>query len=130
MRIAMILGLLALSSPVMAEPMGADAFDTFTRGKTFYFSVGETPYGAERYLSGRRVEWTFLDGKCKRGEWYPQGDDICFVYEDNMQPQCWQFEVRGSGMSARFVGAETETTLYSAAPDDKPMTCLGPEVGV
>ncbi len=47
--------------------MGADEFVRYTRGKTLFFGNDGEPYGVERYLDGRRVIWSFLDGDCKNG---------------------------------------------------------------
>ncbi|MHA6325221.1 hypothetical protein [Roseivivax sp. CAU 1753] len=110
-------------------PMTAAEFGAYTRGKTLTFSEAGAPYGIERYMSDRRVRWSFLDGQCKDGIWYPQGDQICFVYEDDLTPQCWRFFEEGSGLRALFDGAETGTELYEAG-EEAELECLGPDVGV
>ncbi len=118
--------------------MGAAEFDAYTRGKTFYYGSSGAPYGAEEYLDNNRVQWSFLDGKCKRGEWYAQNDLICFVYDDEQAgttvgPDCWSFEITDNGMTARFEdgsGNQNPTELYEVEQSDEPMMCLGPEVGV
>src|SRR6056297_3315549 len=54
-----------LAGPAFAE-MSAEEFDAYTRGQTFYYGAeGEEPYGAEEYLPGQRVRWSFLDGECQ-----------------------------------------------------------------
>ena len=65
--VTLILGLCA--APLGAAPLSSDAFDAYTNGKLLYFNEGGEAYGAERYLPGRRVEWSFLDGNCKSGQW-------------------------------------------------------------
>ena len=131
MRYPMILLLLAATTqPAQAEPMTAEEFDAYTRGKTLHFAEAGQDYGAERYLPGRRVLWSFLDGQCKEGRWYAEERDICFVYEDDPEPQCWQFTLTPRGLSAVFVndpGATLE--LYEAREADE-MLCLGPRIGV
>lgn len=112
-----------------AAPMGAAEFESYTEGKTLYFIESGEKYGAERYLPDRKVEWSFLDGRCKTGEWYPQGDAICFVYEDRPDPQCWHFENTGRGLRASFLGEDSSTELYEARQSDEPMYCMGPDVG-
>ena len=87
-------------------------------------------YGAEEYLDNRRVRWSFLDGKCKDGRWYEEQGQICFVYEDNPDPQCWTFEQGTTGLIARFQGLSSGTDVYEAQDSDEEMLCLGPEVGV
>ena len=119
--------------PILATadaPLSADAFDRYTRGKTLYFSADGSRYGAEEYFDQRRVRWTFLDGQCKEGSWYASGKDICFVYEDNPEPQCWQFFLEPDGLSASFSGDSSDTTLYEITGADEEMLCLGPEIGV
>ncbi|WP_370229038.1 hypothetical protein [Cognatishimia sp.] len=111
-------------------PMSAEAFDRYTRGKTLYYSEGGTRYGAEEYLDQRRVRWSFLDGQCQEGRWFASGQDICFVYEDNPDPQCWQFFLEPGGLSAKFTGDSASTTLYEITGAEEDMLCLGPEIGV
>ena len=126
--LSLLLGLTFSVDPALA--MGAKAFDDYTRGKTFFFASDGEPYGAEEYLSNRRVRWTFLDGECKEGEWFEQDDLICFVYEDQPVPQCWSFEISANGLSARFENDPTPTELYEVRQSSEPQMCLGPEVGV
>lgn len=133
------LAILALAAATLAgiapaapaqTPLSAEEFDSITRGRTLlFFSRGEA-YGAERYKPGRQVVWTFLDGECKDGHWYQQGEFICFVYEDVAVPQCWTFFQNGAGLSAYFEGRTDGTELYEAGEADEDFTCLGPKVGV
>lgn len=113
------------------SPMSADEFDTYTRGKTLFYGNGGAAYGVERYLPGRRVIWSFLDGECKEGIWYERDDgQICFLYEDRLDPQCWSFADTGSGLVARFEDDPEATELYEAEDIDEEMICHGPDVGV
>jgi hypothetical protein len=112
------------------SPMTAEEFEAYTTGKTLYFYSRGQAYGVEEYRENREVTWSFLDGECKEGSWYPQGDQICFTYEDNPVPQCWTFYREGGGLRALFEGRETGTELYEAGEADEPMMCLGPDVGV
>lgn len=109
--------------------MDADAFERYVTGKTLLYSDAGRDYGAERYLPGRLVEWSFLDGRCKSGVWYPSGTNICFVYEDSVSEQCWQFEMTPDGLSARFVGDDDTLELYEARQSEERMYCMGPDVG-
>lgn len=112
-------------------PMSAQAFDDYTTGHTFYFGSGGRAYGAEQYLPGREVIWTFLNGECQRGRWYEEAGMICFVYDGTPDaPQCWRFFDTGTGLSARFEGDPEATELYEVQKDDTPLVCPGPEVGV
>lgn len=112
------------------EPMDGAAFDAYTRGKTLFYGQNGQAYGAEVYLENRRVRWSFLDGECKEGFWYEQGRQICFVYEDNPDPQCWAFHTENGRLIARFENLPGATELYEAQDVGEEMICLGPDVGV
>ncbi|MDU9004859.1 hypothetical protein QO231_13470 [Sedimentitalea todarodis] len=126
-----LIPLCLIAAPVVAQnPMNADAFDAYTRGKTLYYGYEGEAYGVERYLDGRRVIWSFLDGQCKEGIWYQEGEQICFVYEDRLDAQCWAFSETPRGLIARFENSPDETELYEAQENDAEMLCYGPEIGV
>lgn len=112
------------------EPMNAEAFDRYTRGKTLFYGQDGQTYGAEIYMDNRRVRWSFLDGQCKEGTWYEEGDQICFVYDDNPDPQCWSFSKKNGRLTARFENLPNATQLYEAEDIGEEMVCLGPEIGV
>lgn len=122
--------------PAYAEtPMSGAEFDAYTRGKTLTYMNNGEPYGIEQYLSRRRVNWAFSGDDCKYGDWYEaSAGTICFIYEDNPNPQCWQFLKTEGGLKAQFIddseGAESDTQLYEAKRTTEPLICLGPEVGV
>ncbi len=130
LRLAISISLALAATITQAARMTAEAFESYTTGKTLYFSESGETYGAERYLPNRRVEWSFLDGKCKTGEWYPDDGAICFVYEDRPDPQCWEFEASAAGLRATFLGSGETTELYEANKTEEPMYCMGPDVGV
>ena len=110
--------------------LSAEAFDAYTRGKTLYYGNDGEAYGVERYLEGRRVVWSFLDGKCKDGIWYEEAGQICFVYEDSDGPQCWTFQQTQSGLVAQFRNDPAATELYEARDMGDEMLCYGPDIGV
>lgn len=127
-----VLALLPAAPPLRAQsgsPMDGAAFDAYTRGQTFTYGTGSAPYGAEEYLENRRVRWSFLDGRCQEGEWYEDNGMICFVYDDNPDPQCWSFYQSPGGIVARFEDDPDMTTLYEITRSAEPLMCLGPEVG-
>ncbi|CUH77999.1 hypothetical protein TRM7557_01676 [Tritonibacter multivorans] len=129
MRLPLILTLCL--APVLAHAqMSAEDFERYTSGRTLIYGQGGQAYGAERYLPGRRVTWSFLDGECNDGIWYPQDGNICFLYEDRDAPQCWQFTETATGLIARFAGEDSTLELYEARETQEDMICLGPEVGV
>lgn len=128
-KIVLLFALMALPAAAQ-DRVTAEEFDAYTRGKTLYYGQNGQAYGAEVYHDNRRVEWSFLDGECKTGEWYEAGGLICFVYEDNPDPHCWSFAKGPSGLIARFEDSPGTTELYEAEDIGEEMLCLGPKVGV
>ncbi len=125
-----LLALILAAGPALAQPLlTAEEFDALTLGRTMTWSEFGAVYGVEQYLPGRKVRWTVLGDDCKAGHWYPDGAAICFRYEDDIEPDCWEITASGPDLLARFTmnppGAEpvivTETT--------DPLACFGPEVG-
>ena len=116
-----------LAAPALAqETMSAEEFDAYTRGKTLFYGQNGQAYGAEIYHENRRVEWSFLDGECQTGYWYEADQLICFVYENNPNPQCWSFIEGARGLIARFENDPNTSELYEAQDLDQEMLCLGP----
>ena len=126
----LLLTALLIAPVAQAETMSAAEFDAYTKGKTLFFGRGGVTYGAETYLDNRRVRWSFLDGVCKEGRWYEEAGEICFVYEDRSDPQCWSFEKGPTGLIAQFENNPESVDLYEAQDSDDEMICLGPEIGV
>ena len=85
---------------------------------------------ATHSLDGRRLIWSFLDGDCKDGVWYEESGQICFIYEDRLDPQCWTFAEGPNGLIARFENDSEATELYEAQDIGEDMLCYGPDVGV
>lgn len=124
---------LALSTlPALADtPVAPEEFEARVAGRTLEYASGEgAPFGAEEYLENRRVRWTYFDGNCQEGRWYPAGDQVCFVYDDVPSPQCWRFYLRDGRLLARFENLPGATELYETRDRSGPLQCLGPEVGV
>lgn len=128
--LALALTCLTALPTLAAEPMSATDFESYVTGKTLYFGLNGDAYGVEEYLPDRQVRWSFLDGKCKDGFWYEDAGQICFVYEDNPDPQCWSFFKEGSRLRAVFENDPASTVLYEAQQNEEPMLCYGPDVGV
>lgn len=110
--------------------MTAEEFEAYTAGKTLTFAEGGVTYGIEEYLENRRVRWSYLDGECQHGQWYPFQDMICFVYEETGEPQCWTFFREPTGLRAIFRNDPENTQLYETRTSDEPLLCLGPKIGV
>ncbi|WP_298861421.1 hypothetical protein [uncultured Sulfitobacter sp.] len=128
--LTLILCTLAVLPAFAQSNMSAAEFDAYTRGKTLYYGNGAEPYGAEIYLPDRRVRWSFLDGECKEGKWYEEGELICFTYDDRPEPQCWSFQIGPKGLIARFENDPAITPLYEANESTEELLCLGPKIGV
>ncbi len=120
-------------SPLAAQdaaPLTAEEFDAATVGRTMYYNSGSGAYGAEQYLPGRRVLWAFTGDICETGEWYPQDEFICFVYETFQSPQCWTFFAGPGGLTARFQGDAASEPLVAVQESDQPLPCTAPNLGV
>jgi hypothetical protein len=130
MRIAALA--LALVTPALTlaqEAMTGPEFEAYTTGKTLLYGTGGTVYGGEDYRPGRKVRWSFLDGRCLDGTWYDDGPLICFVYVDDPAPVCWAFYATPGGLIAYLNGDEAQA-LYETGEAQEPLYCVGPEVGV
>ena len=92
--------LLLLASPATAQDMlDGPAFEAFTTGRIFAFAhKGQPPYGTEHYLPDRQVYWIDNAGQCHRGEWFVDGDDICFRYRSHTGLTCSQFATDGRAL--------------------------------
>lgn len=131
LRKGLTLATLLAATPLRAaEPMTAAEFEHYAQGKTLYYQSRGIPYGIERYMPGRRVLWAFLDEECKSGHWYEDAGQICFVYEDDPDPQCWLFFDTAEGLKAQFLGDSESDPLIGVEQSPEPMFCPGPEVGV
>lgn len=128
--VSTVLALPAYAAPSAAEqPMSAAEFETYATGKTLYYATGGAAYGAEQYLAGRRVIWTFLDGNCTEGVWYEAAGQICFLYQHDPDPQCWSFFEGGRGLTARFENDPAQAELIEVEQSREPLICTGPQVG-
>lgn len=133
----------ARSAQADIQPMPAAAFEAYVTGKTLEYQIGDTAYGAEQYLPGRRVVWAFRGQPCRKGHWFPASDGrICFRYQgDDAAPECWHFYREPSGLRAQFLGVGTDGTTgaggQSRQPDvvevrksSIPLQCSPPAAGV
>lgn len=132
---AAFLGLYALIAlPLAAQDLGlpltASEFEAYVTGRTLTYAEGGQIYGAEAYLPGRRVIWSFTQDQCRQGHWYARDAQICFVYDDPNGPQCWLFFKGDKGLRAQFLGLNGRGTLSEVAQSPDPLRCMEPEVGV
>lgn len=129
---ALALALWSLTAvPVTAQQqLTAGEFEKIVTGRTLFFNRLGEAFGAEQYLSGRRVIWAFVDGSCQQGEWYESGGEICFDYEDMPEDICWNFFSDGIGVRARIPGEDPMFDLRAVADSDEPLKCVPPGLGV
>lgn len=136
MRPALFALFALLALPVLAQdtdlglPMTAAEFDAYVTGRTLTYADGGTVYGTEEYRKDQKVIWAFTQAECREGYWYPEGEQICFVYEDPNDPQCWLFFKGPRGLQAQFMGLGGGAALSEVEQSAGPMSCAGPEVGV
>lgn len=120
-----------LATPLSAETrLTAEEFEARVTGRTLSYATGGAAYGAEEYLDGRRVRWSFLDGECQEGTWFAEGGQVCFVYDNTPTPQCWSFYLREGQLYGRFENRPEAVEFYEVARRAAPLACIGPEVGV
>lgn len=134
-RSGLVLAFVTLSNVANAEAidsknrLSTEAFANYVTGKTLTYSRVGKVFGAEEYLSGNRVKWSFNNGQCQDGEWYAEQDQICFIYESQTVPQCWSFYIGETGLIAQYENAPAENNLVETDQSTAPLFCLGPEVG-
>lgn len=121
--------LLALPATAQDTPLTAAEFEAFTKGGTFtHENVGGLAYGAEIYLPNRQVIWHFLDDReCRPGYWYPEGEAICFAYDEDIDgdgPECWLYYADGDTLRAVHLGTGFQAFLRPPSPDEE-ITCPG-----
>ena len=120
--------------PVLAQdaesPLTGEEFDALTVGRTMLYAENGRSYGAEQYLTGRRVLWAFVGDQCRKGYWYEQDEMICFVYEDDPIPQCWTFYNTPDGLTAQFFGDPNEAPLVAVEESTEPLPCSAPDLNV
>lgn len=119
----------AMAQETVGPPMSADQFDARTLGKTITYTAGGLPYGIEEYRPGHKVVWAFEGGECREGDWFQQGEQICFDYHDDTPLQCWTFHDLPAGLVARFQGDDNGAPLVSLKENAQPLNCPGPDVG-
>lgn len=127
------LGLFAL--PAAAERVvSAEEFEQMVTGKTLHFDRQSQPFGAEQYFDDKRVIWEFENGngECQRGIWFENtSGQICFVYDTDPAPQCWEFLEGDDGQfRARLDGSAPADDLVTNRVSREPLDCPLPDLGV
>lgn len=137
MRLATLSLCLALVTPAFAQeatpivdaPMTGAEFETYATGKTLSFAQDGVVWGSEQYLPGRRVIWAFTEDECQYGHWFEDQGNICFLYDNDPEAQCWRFFREAGGLRAIFMGADGGTALSEVAQSTTPLNCPGPDLG-
>lgn len=126
------LALAVAATPALAEtPLSPEAFEAHVTGKTITYQQFDFVFGIEEYLPGRQVRWSVAPDLCQYGTWYPEGDDICFVYEDDpLTPHCWTFWLRDGALVALSTLAAPGAELTEIDRSDQGLSCPGPDIGV
>lgn len=129
---ALLLCLSAHSAFAQTEdPMTGAEFDAYSRGKILTYADEGYIYGTEEYLSDRRVRWAFTQEECQIGHWYETNDrQICFVYDQEPNAQCWKFFLGPNGMTAQSMNEGSDQRLDEVQQTNEPLACAGPDVGV
>jgi hypothetical protein len=122
-------GLVRAETPTIGAMTGPD-FEAYTATHTITYDYGDGQTGTEEYMTGRRVRWAFDGDTCMLGHWYDQADQICFVYDQESTPQCWNFFLEANGLRGRYLGPDGSFDIHEINQSDAPLPCAGPDVGV
>ena len=133
----LIYALMLLASPAFADPppqlpgrpLTPAEFSNYAVGRTLSYAADGTIWGQEQYLTNRQVMWAFTGEECRFGQWYPQGNAVCFVYEGDDAPKCWNFYMGSGGLIAELIGSDGLTPLSEVGQSSQPLECQGPQVG-
>ena len=121
----------AFATAAQAEtPVTATEFESHVTGYTVTYQQFESAFGIEEYLPDRKVRWSVALNDCQYGSWYPEDDDICFVYEYDPNPACWTFWLRDGALVALSTSDAPGAELYEVERGQTPLPCPGPDVGV
>lgn len=128
-----VLLLLCTALPAQADQLvGPAEFQAISEGKTLHFTRDGLTFGSEQFYKNRTSTWQYPNGECTSGQWYADGDAVCFVYEHEPFPQCWLMTRRDDTIFARLShlpdGDPSEIRLSHI--DDEPVPCPAPDLGV
>lgn len=118
-----------LTGAPRGKPLTPGEFSSYAVGRTLSYAADGTIWGQEQYLPGNQVMWAFTGEQCQFGQWYPQGNAVCFVYEGDETPKCWNFYLGPRGLIAELIGSDGLTPLSEVGQSSQPMECGGPKVG-
>ena len=119
----------SLASAAIAEtPMTGEEFEAYVTGRTLTYATQNAFHGVERYLPRRRVYWQNRHGECIKGRWYEEGTNICFVYENDPEPKCWEVFRTQNGLRADFTSYAGPPAIVEVTDSPEPLICPGPEL--
>jgi len=122
--------MILLAGPVQAlDLITPKEFEDFSENQTLYFSFEGSPFGAEQFFKGRRSLWQHQDGTCTAGAWHNDAEKLCFLYEDNLELQCWIMYRRDGDIFVRSDDAPADQELKLDRKDAVPLPCIGPDLG-
>lgn len=133
--LAILVTLIFAPVPAAAQAtVSPEAYEALAEGRTLHYTLKGQPFGAEQYFPGRRSLWRFAGGDCVAGHWHAEGSRICFTYEDDPFPLCWDFQRKGDRVRARLLAGpgpgEPPFVLELSHIDDAPLDCPGPGLGM
>jgi len=110
------------------KPMTPAEFSAYAVGRTLSYAADGMIWGQEQYLPNRQVLWAFTGQDCQFGQWYSQDNAVCFVYEGDDEPKCWNFFMGARGLIAELIG-DGLSPLAEVGQSNQPLECQGPQVG-
>lgn len=115
-------------------PLTGTEFQAHVGQNTFSYLYSNAVRGVADYGPDRTLIWVFEGGECIRGQWFEDGGDICFAYEDGTLSACWRFYLENNrlrGDATRLgSGSLRDLQIFEVAHTDQSLTCPGPDVGV
>lgn len=128
-RLTVFVALVCGTAAWAETPMTGAEFDAYATGRTLSFGTfGNPDYGVEQYLPDRNVIWSPAPDICVEGVWFDQGDNICFVYETDPEPQCWLIFRTENGIRAQFTNRPGGTVIFESLDNPQPLVCPGPDL--
>jgi len=115
-----------VAAPLAAQDqISPDVFLDQALGKTLTFRSydGNNLVGEEQFLRRDLSVWTAANGRCTYGKIEIRGPLICFIYEDNPNPDnCWTTHVQDGDLIVLGVGGDLQRVT---AIESRDISCQG-----